>query len=183
MRLDVITKDQCETIRQWRNKDIVPYRTPYMLTREMQENFYNNVICDRNADSRFFALIDEIDSKDSDSTWDKITDSYECFIGMVGLVDISLENRSAEISLVIDPELRNNGYGERGVELILDHAFNHMNLDHVYGECYHCNPNLNFWLKICDKRSVEIYKLPARKFYKNDYYGSIYFNFSRESIQ
>lgn len=182
MHLGALTLDQCQQVSIWRNKELAPYRTPYMLTDKMQKDFYDSVVSDRKSNHRFWSLIETMKSDKSSSTWGKITYEYIKFIGLGGLVDISLENRAAEISLVIDPELRGEGYGEKAVDMILDKAFNYMNLDHVYGECYNCSPSLNFWLKICEKKGVTLYKLPVRKYYNNDYYGSIYFNFTREAV-
>lgn len=167
MKLGVVTKQQVELIRVWRNQDIDMYRTPFPLTFEMQEDFYYKVICNREAKDRFWAVIDG---------------DPGCFIGMVGLVNISLENRSAEISIVIDPELRGRGKGKEAIRLLLNEGFNRLNLDNIYGECYKSNSHLKFWLSLCEEHKVKIYELPARKYVDGQEWGSIYFNFKRENI-
>ena len=162
---DVTLKD-VEKIRQWRNLDLSMYRTSYFLTKEMQEDFYFNMISNRDSNSRFYALEED-----------------NFFIGMVGLVNISLENRNAEISIVIDPELRGQGYGTKAIELLLTNGFNGVNLENIYGECYWCSPALDFWRKTCETYKVKLNVLPARKFYNGKYYDSIYFNFNKEVIK
>ena len=161
MELTVLTKDQCEIVRQWRNDDISGYRTSFLLTKEMQEDFYKNVVCNRNSDCRFWGVINNI------------------FIGMVGLVDISFENRNAEISIIIDSGYRRNGQGSQALKLLLDKGFNELNLDNIYGECYTNNDAEKFWIKQCELLKAEFMYLPKRKYWNGKYYDSLYFNFGR----
>lgn len=165
MYLSALTKEQCEKVRQWRNKDIAMYRTPFYLTKEMQEDFFEKVVCDRRSTNRFFAIMD--------TSW------QEVFVGMCGFVNISWENRSAEISLVIDPQLHKQGRGEDSLLLLLHEAFKNMNLENVYGECYWCSPALGFWQHICEKYGAEHVLLPTRKYWNGEYHNSLYFNFNR----
>jgi RimJ/RimL family protein N-acetyltransferase len=131
----------------------------------MQEDFYYKSICNRDSKDRFWSVMDGNDDS--------------CFIGMVGLIGISLENRSAEISIIIDPELRGKGKGKQAVDLLLNEGFNRLNLDNIFGECYECSPSLNFWITYCHLTKTEIYSLPKRKFIDKKYHDSIYFNFVR----
>lgn len=164
MYLKDVTSEMVELVRQWRNVDISMYRTPFYLTEEMQQDFYKNVICNRNSKHRYYAMM--------------LSESE--FVGMIGLVNISLENRNAEISIVIDPELRGKDYGNKGIELLLDTGFNQVNLDNIYGECYKCNQAVNFWEKIIKKYNCQTAILPERKYFNGEYYDSIYFNFKKE---
>ncbi|HSW61891.1 MAG TPA: GNAT family N-acetyltransferase [Dissulfurispiraceae bacterium] len=166
MRLDAMTRENAELVRRWRNIDIDMYRTPFMLTEEMQSDFYDDVICDRYAKHRFWAVM-----------------LADVFIGMVGLVNISLENRSAEVSVVIDPELRKQGHGRKAVDLLLGEGFYRINLDNIYGECYKCSPARGFWESACMERGVKIYELPRRKYVSGIYWDSIYFNFTRTNTE
>lgn len=161
-----MTRENAEQVRKWRNLDIDMYRTPFMLTEEMQSDFYDDVICDRHAPHRFWAVIVD-----------------DIFSGMVGLVNISLENRSAELSVVIDPEVRGQGCGRRAMALLLDEGFYRLNLDNIYGECYKCSPAMGFWLRLCEERGVKMYDLPRRKYVSGIYWDSIYFNFTRTNME
>jgi RimJ/RimL family protein N-acetyltransferase len=164
MKLGIVTKQQAEQVRQWRNLDIDAYRTSFLLTQEMQEDFYYKIICNRDSKSRFWSVIEN-----------------DCFIGMLGLIGISLENRSAEISIVIDPELRGKGYGKKAIDLLLKEGFERLNLDNIYGECFISSPSLPFWVDYCHEKGVDIVELPRRKYLNGVYHNSIYFNFVSQS--
>lgn len=162
MHLDAMSRENAETVRQWRNLDIDMYRTPFPLTKEMQEDFYVNTISSRVSPHRFWAVYSDMS-----------------FVGMVGLVNISLENRSAEISVVIDPERRGEGIGRQAVNMLISEGFNRLNLDNIYGECYECSKAIGFWRSTCKERGVVTHKLPRRKYVDGVYWNSIYFNFTR----
>jgi RimJ/RimL family protein N-acetyltransferase len=100
----------------------------------------------------------------------------EC-VGVAGLTYISWENRSAEISLIIDPKLRGKGLGSDAVELLLEMAFYRMNLEIVYGEVYDCG-NVEFWKKVAPP-GMKWVTLPDRKFWNGKYYDSQYFSLRR----
>lgn len=171
MHLDALTFDQCETVRKWRNLDLSPYRTPYLLTEEMQAQFYDEIVCNQRAAHRYYAVMEH-----------ELLDDYN-FVAMVGLVNISLENRSAEISLVVDPARRGQGVGKEAVKLLLEEGFYTVNLDNIYGECYKCNRDYGFWINLCTERGVLTYELPRRKFSGGVYWDSIYFNFIRSNME
>lgn len=162
MILTELTKENCEIVRQWRNQDISAYRTPYFLTREQQEDFYLTDICNRNSYNRWWAIKENLD-----------------FIGMTGLTNISLENRNAEISIVINPNSRQKGLGETALKLLLDKGFNELNLENIYGECYWCNNAVKFWNKMILKYNATEATLPARKYWNGAYYSSLYFTFNK----
>lgn len=130
MILDVLSKNDCEQVRIWRNHCLETLRTPYPLTKEQQEKFYEDVICNPKSNHRYWAIYSDV------------------LIGMGGLTYIEFENRQAEISLIINPALQKQGYGKEAVRLLLDQAFNYLNLDLVYGEVYMCNPAVAFWKKL-----------------------------------
>lgn len=58
--LDVLTEKQCQLYRVWRNQYNNVYRTSYKLTKEMQQDFYKNVICNRDSNNRYFSVNDSI---------------------------------------------------------------------------------------------------------------------------
>jgi len=162
MKIDSLYKWDVELIRVWRNENLNALRTPFLLTKEMQEDFYNNVISNRQSNNRFWGL--------NDSTLE------ESFVGMIGLVNIEWENSIAEISIIINPSIRKNGVGEKAIDILLDQGFNQLNLSNIYGECYKCNKAHIFWEKICNKYNAYVTMLPARKYYNGEYYDSMYFN-------
>lgn len=165
LELGVLTKEDCEQVRQWRNKNLEALRTPYMLTKEMQESFYENVVCNRNSNSRYWGIY-----------------SKKEFIGMVGIENIQWENRIGEISLIISPVEQGNGYGKQAVDLVLREAFKNMNLKTVWGECYYCNPAIGFWRKIINKYNAKEAALLNRKYYNGHYWNSLYFSIDRDAV-
>ena len=164
MILQALTLEQCEQVRLWRNNCLETLRTPYPLTKEMQEVFYRDVVCNRNSPHRYWAI------KDTES-----------FIGMGGITNIETVNRIGEISIIIDPALRRNGYGEKAVELLLDAAFNQMGLNCVYGECYATNyDGMVFWNKIVRKYDCSQVILRSRKFWQGKFWDSLYFDILKD---
>jgi len=162
MRLDALTLEQCEQVRLWRNDALYALRTPYPLTAEQQAEFYRNVVCDRNARSRYWAVI--------------LADS---FVGQAGLENIEWENRRAEISLLIDTQYRGKGIGEQAFELLMEQGFKYMNLDHIWGECYLSNPAIKFWTRLAEKHNAKTVVIPATRFWEGNTVASYHFTFSR----
>ena len=166
MQLQAVTERDVEQARQWRNKNLVSYRTPFFLTAEMQREFYLNVICNRKADHRYYSVYDG-----------------KKFIALIGLVNISFENRNAEISMVINPKFKLRGYGKKCLRLLLNEGFNSLNLDNIYGESYHCNADVGFWYKMIKDYDIKSITLPARRFANGEYHNSVYFNFNKEDVK
>ena len=166
--LDTLNSEDMEMLRKWRNENTKQgiYRTPYLLTYNMQRDFFNNIINNRNLNSRYFGIyLNEMDT-------------IKTFVGYCGLDKIEWENGLAEIALTIGKNYVGKSYGSTALELLLIEAFNNMRLYNIYGECYKCNPNLAFWEKMIEKYGAYRTILPARKFYDNHIWDSIFFNFN-----
>lgn len=171
MKLEVLTKEDCEKIRLWRNEQMIHLRTPFLLTKEMQEDFYRDVVCNRNAPHRYWGVVLEPYKKDA------------CLIGIGGITNIQWENSIGEITVVMDPEQTGKGYGEKAVDLLLDQAFHSLNLKTVCGECYTINPALKFWEKLSEKYQAYTTQLRARKYWNGEYWRSFYFSFDRDDFK
>jgi RimJ/RimL family protein N-acetyltransferase len=157
MELRALERLDVEEARKWRNKARESLRTPYLLTIEDQQDFFDDLACG-DSPHRYFTI------------WDN------GLIGVGGLTNIMWENRMAEISLIINPIHRKKGNGERAVSLLLDEAFNRMNLKTVFGECYICNQAWEFWQKIAELYDGFYTTLPCRKYWDGNYFGSLYFS-------
>jgi len=162
MELKAPTADDVEQVRLWRNKTPNVWRTPYLLTDEMQADFYHDIVCNRNANSRWWSVY----------TQDKL-------MAFAGLTDIEWENGLAQISLVVMPEVGTSGYGKQVVEMVLDEAFGNMGLKTVYGECYMCNPAVEFWKKITEEHGGYHTAIPRRKLWRGKLYGALHFSIWR----
>lgn len=172
MKLEALTLEQCEQVRIWRNNEMEVWRTPYMLTEEMQKAFYYDIPCNRKSKHRSWAI----------KSTSVAPDFTEHFIGMGGITYIQWENRIGEITLIIDPKKRKDGYGEKAVDLLLDQAFNHLNLQTVFGECYCCNDAVQFWIDITNKYKGETRRLPNRKYWRNQYWDGCYFSIDKNDF-
>lgn len=160
VRLDTLQPEWALQLAEWRNLDLSPWRTSFMLTQEMQAEWYQKVAFERNADFRYFAVLAD----------DK-------FVGVVGLTNIQWENGTAEVALQIGPEFTNKGYGEAALDKILCVAFNQLRLVMVYGECYECNPAVDFWRKMVERKRGYCTCLPNRKYWEGEHFDSLYFSF------
>lgn len=160
MRLDVVEIDDAMKLRDWRNQDISPYRTPYFLTECMQSE-WNRQLSNRGSRHRYWSIR-----------------QGEILVAVGGLTDIQWENSIAEITLVVDPSKQGQGLGRQAVELILAEAFNRLNLQTVFGEVYACNDKgHSFWANL----NTVTFKtnLPNRKYWDGKYWPSMYFSWDR----
>jgi RimJ/RimL family protein N-acetyltransferase len=164
MELETLTREQVQLVRLWRNEELNFLRTPYPITEQMQNEFYDNVVNNRESKHRYFAIMEE----------------NEC-IGMCGLTNIEWENGTAEISLIINPDYRGKGHGKKSVSLLLEEAFYNMRLLSVFGEVYNCG-NRGFWEKLVNEKKGYKTELKHRKYHNGQMYDSMWFSFTREVI-
>lgn len=159
MELKAPAREEVEQVRQWRNINLAPWRTPYPLTEEMQGDFYDNVICNRNTNNRYWSIYND----------------YGNFVGLGGITNIQWENGLAEIALHISPEHGGKGYGRRSFQMVLAEAFGNMGLKTVYGECYECNPAIEFWVKMTKEHGGYLTMIPRRKLWQGRLYDALHF--------
>ena len=159
MKLQPLSINDMPTLLKWRNESMEILRTPYMLTNEQQNKWYNEVICDRKSTVRYW----KISLKNT-------------LIGYGGIENIEWENRRGEISILIGPKFRRKGYGTEAAGLFLNQAFNFLNLDRIWGECYFCG-NIKFWQRLAKIHNAYCIVLPDRKFWNGKYHNSLYITF------
>ena len=162
MKLEPLELIDMHRIVLERNKVQETLRTPIKLNTVQQLKWFEDVVCDRRSDTRYNKIVIDKDT-----------------IGYGGIENIQWDNRLGEISVLIFENYRGNGHGKEAVKLILDNAFKNINLENVWGECYTCSPAVKFWLKLIKEYKAFYEYLPARKYYKGVYWGSLYFNFSK----
>lgn len=61
-------------------------------------------------------------------------------VGTCGLTSINYHHGTAEFSLLIGPKYQGNGYGKKGLILLLDYGFNRLRLETIWGEVMEGNP-------------------------------------------
>jgi RimJ/RimL family protein N-acetyltransferase len=162
MNLRALELDDMEPIRQWRNQCLDTLRTPFPLTKEQQEDWYRNEICNRQSRSRFWGIVEN-----------------NSLIGYGGIENIQWENSIGEISLLINPKYHGQGYGKQAAIEIISQAFGRLNLKTVYGEVYASNPAVKFWEHITELYNGYTTILPNRKYVYGGYHNSVYFSVSQ----
>lgn len=173
---DTINLEDLNLIVEERNKCLESLRTSYKLNYEMQKEWFKNEICNRDSRSRFFIMKNE----------DELEYNTKFNIGYGGIENIQWENRIGEISLLIFENYKNKGFGSKFAQFLINFAFNNLNLNSIFGECYCTNiDSVNFWEKIVLKFQNE-YKtnkkiLPYRKFWDGKYYDSLIFTIYKEN--
>jgi hypothetical protein len=144
-------------------------RTSFPLTEQQQKDWYFKTVNDRNSNARFWAITD-LYHPDS-----------ETLIGMVGIENISWENRSGELSVI----LSDWGRFSEALGILLCAGFFSLNLENLYTEVYDCSEISKLWYsahrKYTDNKATQA--LPNRKFWNGRYYNSIYLNFNRQEIE
>ena len=107
---------------------------------------------------------DLITESDHNAWWewqakDKNTKMYLVFsiltqkpVGVCGLTSIDYFNRRAEFSLYIEPLSQGNGFGKSALKLLLEHAFNNLGLNCIWGESFEGNPAIKIFESIGFKK-------------------------------
>ena len=175
MTLKPLTLYDMQQIRLWRDEVRETLRTPYVLTAEQQEDYYRTVICDRDSRTRYWGLW--ATKYEALPPLLPHTQEGPIFIGYGGIENIEWENSTGEISILIGAEFHRHGYGRKAVDMFLEEAFYRLNLHSVHGECYRCSPACKFWQKIIQSHKGFTIDLPARKYWDDVYWPSMYFTF------
>lgn len=148
-------------VSSWRNDSRGTLRTTGFCTVDLQEKFIETL------DEKLHRYYSFYDGGN--------------LVAFGGMTYIQWENRIAEISLIVDPDLHRSGIGSDVVDMLLDEAFNKLNLKTVFGECYKSNPATDFWFRLCKKYEGYTTTLPNRKYWNGDYYDSLFFSIDRET--
>ncbi len=164
LKVDALNLQDVEQVRRWRNERLETLRTPFLLTKEMQEEYYLEHVCNRDCRERFWAIRDKGQ-----------------LIAQVGFVRIEWENHLAEISNMCNP-----GQLHRRMETVkmqLAEGFENMGFSNIYFEAYYCDPALNFWQEVATSFNADTAILKNRKFWAGRYWDSFYFNISAGQYQ
>jgi RimJ/RimL family protein N-acetyltransferase len=149
MTLTPVTLSDLIDALELRNQHPENLRTSRPLTEEDQQWFY-------------------------DSPYTRMWSVGEKSLAIGGIVNIQWENRIGELSLLMpDANMALTGMI---LDLILDKAFNTLNLHTVYGECYHCHSQYAQWAKIMKDRGAYAVELPNRKYWQGRYWDATYYS-------
>lgn len=168
----VLTYDDAERIRQWRNEDLAGLRTPYLLTETMQENWYRDVVSNRDSRARWWGIHYTETEKDRWKAMGFMASEpgFGC-IGCAALESIEWENRRAEVSLLVVPSARQRGVGRVAVQELLRRAQEELNLHTVWGMVYYTTTAGDFWRKVLPL-TTSWSVLPACKWWRGRWYDA-----------
>lgn len=98
-------------------------------------------------------------------------DSYKTIMGSVGLSKIDNRNKNAEFGrFLIDKKFRGKGFGKKAIFIILDYAFNHLNLHSIYLDTFKSNIKIiDFYEKVGFKQEG----IKREHIYKNGKYNDL----------
>lgn len=159
-RLSIPTRQDCIDISNWRNDVRESLRTPGFTGADQQYSFYESLISGKSR-NRFY----------------KILNKDNVMISFCGFTDISPENRTAEISMLVNPEYRRMGVGKTSLMILLAEGFGNLNLNAIVAECYECSPAIKFWEDMANSHDCESTYLPCRKYWNGKYHKSLFITF------
>ena len=166
MILDTITLDQLYIMQHWRNEHLESLRTSHLINDQMQEAFYHKVICNRNANSRYWAVMHD-----------------NVFIGMIGVQKIEWENSHGELSFFLNPSIYDKTLWDSVLSELLLQCFDHMNLYSVYLEIYECNNFFFFYKEYATNNMAIDSSIPYRKYFDGRYFDSRIFTFCSDDFR
>lgn len=110
-------------------------------------------------------------SKANEKNFILVTVNDSKFIGTISLVNIDFRNRKSELGrFYISSEHRNSGLGLESINLLIEYAFNHLNLNKVSLEVFSKNDNAK---KLYLKSGFEYTGTLKQHIYKNGVYLDI----------
>jgi len=158
VNLRAVEKKDLEEIMKWVNdREITKYLVAFLypVSRVEEEKFLERAMSHNDTEKTLV-----IETKEG------------IYIGQIGLHKIDWKNRNAELGIVIgNKEYWGKGYGTDAIEVLLNHAFNQMNLFKVYLRVFEYN-----------KRGIRCYekcgfkeegRLRKNHFYNGEYYDEI----------
>lgn len=149
--------DDLKTINSWRNdKELIDSLGANFryVNFETEKLWFDSYMKSRNNNIRLAILDDDI------------------FIGMVNLLNINTMNRSAEFSIQIgNNQKQAKGIGTESTKLVLEHAFNNLNLNKVYLTVLTKNQRA---IKLYDRCGFKIEGTLREEIYKNGKYQDMY---------
>ena len=156
-----ISPKHAELILQWRSSCPEALRTPKSISLAEQTKW-----------------LEEISSKKS-NTYFWMIKNAEGYVGYCGIENIQWTNSLGEISLLVAPGFQGQGIGRSALTFMFETAFMELNLENLFGECYFCNKNVDFWEKMIKNYNGLKTNLPMRKYWLGSYWSSLYFTFNK----
>lgn len=150
--------EDAELFTKWMNDfEITDYtgRSATIMTLDAEKKYLENKNMD--LETTAFAIVDLKTDK---------------MVGTLSLENISYNNRTAILGIFIgDPDYRSNGYGTEAIKLLLDFAFNYMNLNSIKLDVLSCNERAVKCYTKCGFKEVGRWR--KSKYVNGKYYDTI----------
>lgn len=163
VNLRAIKREDIEQLRRWRNlPEVLSMVREYRQIGEIhQERWFESLTDDR--DQVLFSILRGADGS---------------LLGVTGLTYINWVYRHGEISIIINPDESNKGYGTEALQMTLRHGFQTLNLHMICGEIYEFNiTNRHVFEKV---GFHEDGKLRHNYYWNGKYYDSIFYSILQE---
>lgn len=165
--LSPVNTDDVEKYTKWMNDfEVTDYigRSSALLTLPAEQAFINSMVESRNY---LFSIVKNED---------------DMLIGNISLLDVNHINRSATIGILIgEAEERNKGYGTEAINLLLDFAFNYLNMNSINLTVLAINERA----KRCYEKVgfKEVGRQRKNKFVNGKYYDTIHMDILNEEFK
>jgi RimJ/RimL family protein N-acetyltransferase len=149
--LRAIELDDSELIRKWRfDSDSYDYFFEFIPVSHVQNEMWLKNVLLRNDEVNF--IIEERSTKTS--------------IGMISLLNIDPRNQKCEMGRVLigAPDFRGRGLGKESITLLIEYAFNHLNMQKIYCKVFNDNEKA---VSIYEKCGFKEEGMLRRHIYKN----------------
>ena len=157
IKLRAFELDDAEIVRQWRfDFDNYDYFYEFTPTSKFANEFWVQATLKKQSEINF--IVENKETKTS--------------IGMISIIDIDYRNHKCELGRVLigDKKFRGQGIGSEMVNLLIDYAFNHLNMRKVYCEVFADNTNA---LHLYKKSGFLVEGTLKSHIYKNGQYKDI----------
>jgi RimJ/RimL family protein N-acetyltransferase len=148
-----LRREDMPTLLKWRNASPGAWRDATATTITRQYDWYDKVV--------------------SYTQWWRAVYLGGIFVAQAQLYPVDWENKSAEIGLIVDPEMQGCGLGKRIVNETLGYGFRYLGLNMIWGEAYLCTDAWKFWHRIAPPDNQRF--LPQRKMWDGGFWDSLYF--------
>lgn len=126
IKLTELNPDNSEKIRKIRNNPLIfnNFNQYKLITQDNHKKWFSKI---NDSLTHIYFEIHTIDSNE--------------LIGQCGLLDINWISRNSDFSIYIDPDHYGKGYGKDALSVLLNYAFNVLNLARIFSHVFDFNKN------------------------------------------
>ncbi len=168
VNLRAVEKKDLEEIMKWVNdREVTKYLSAFLypVSRAEEEKFLERAMSHNDTEKNLV-----METKEGD------------YIGQISLHKIDWKNRNAELGIVIgNKEYWGKGYGTDAIKILLNHAFNQMNLYKVYLRVFDYNQRAIRCYEKCGFK--EEGRVSKGQFYDGKYYDIILMGILKDEFE